>query len=807
MRSLVRSLAALAALLPVLPVLPLLMGIARAQGSDSLTIAAALSQASLPSYIPPSVSPDGHAVAYTICVADTVLADTLVNGFAPAGTMGPAFGCRVWVAAISDGATARLGGETASNEWAPQWSPDGRKVAFYSDAGGTARLWVWDAATKVVHAVSDAVVRPYTPLEGPRWTPDSRGIVTRIRAAGATHLSAEVGPHVAGVSWDTIGRASGSTVVIYHTDSVWRSRPSQVPATVSIAERFYEGDLALIKVNTGDVQILAHGYRPFAYWVSPDGKYVALTSLHGTANAAVTAVTEFREDLLVARLNGGGIEAPRVVADGAVISPFGTGVAWSPDGSTLAYAETQPDGTDRYCLVRTADWRLRAVVPPDPIRHALLGRSGGQPLRWDPTGSALYIAADTLVVRVRVEDDRVETISRPPIGTSIVAFIGPATQGVAWEPGGSSLVMATRNDSSKQMGFAAIDLHTGAWKQITDGRQYLGQKLFLSSDVSANGRRLVFASESATRPQDLWSASPTLRDARRVTDIAASMSGHRFGETRLIQWRTASGQRVRGTLLLPAGYEPGHRYPMIVYPYPLDLRSNDIFQFGVEGPGTENMQLFATRGYAVLAPDAPIVVSDQMRSLADVILPGVDQAVAMGIADSTRLGVMGHSWGGYTVLALLVQTRRFRAAVMRGGMGDLVAEYGEMEPTGSTFGQLRLESWFRATMWQDLPRYIDNSPVFFLDRVRTPLLIIQGGAETTVVPHLAAEIFADLRRLGGEVEYALYGGENHGEGEWRFGNKRDYLARTIQWFDAHLSDTASVKSDVGLDRVGGQIRR
>jgi dipeptidyl aminopeptidase/acylaminoacyl peptidase len=170
-----------------------------------------------------------------------------------------------------------------------------------------------------------------------------------------------------------------------------------------------------------------------------------------------------------------------------------------------------------------------------------------------------------------------------------------------------------------------------------------------------------------------------------------------------------------------------------------------------------------------------------------VLLPGVDRAIELGVADSTRIGIMGHSWGGYTVLALLVQTTRFRAAVMRGAYGDMFADYGEMQATGSTFGQARLESWLGADPWQDLPRYIDNSPVFFLDRVRTPLLIIEGSAETTVPQHEATEVFADLRRLGQEVEYALYGGENHGEQGWLLANQKDYLARTIRWFQTRLA--------------------
>jgi dipeptidyl aminopeptidase/acylaminoacyl peptidase len=796
----------IASCLTLLPGLPLLFGLGRAQNIDSLPIVTALSQPSFPDFLPLSLSPNGSAVAYTVCVQDAVDTDTLIGGFTRAGTMGPARGCTVWVADTRTHSSVRLSGGLGSNDWAPQWSPDGTQVAFYSDEGGVARLWVWDAATKKARAVSDAVVRPSTPVEGPRWTPDSRGVVTRILAAGMTIESAALTPHADGMSWDTVGRASGSTVVIYRTDSIWRRHPRQVPATPSTIEEFYEGDLALIHVATGEVQTLAHGYKPFSYWVSPDGQFVAFTSLHGTTNSRETRTANYLEDLLVVRLNGGGTESLHLVADRANISPYGTGVAWAPHGSMLAYAETQSDGTERYCLVRTSDWRVSSVEPPDSVRSQFAGRSGAQPLRWDPTGRTLYVAADSFVARVDVEHHRIDRLSRPPHGTSIVALIGAATSGGIWIAGGSALVVETRNDSTKRMGFAKIDLHLGTWTQITDEEQYLGIKVFSSSDVSADGSRFVYTSENATRPADVWSATATMADARRITSVAPALSGRRYGATRLIQWRTATGVQVSGALMLPVGYDSGRRYPLIVDPYPLARRSNNVFQFGLEGVGTENMQLLATRGFTVLAPDAPINLTDQMRSLADVILPGVDRVIALGIADSSRLGLIGHSWGGYTVMALLVQTDRFRAAVMGDGYGDLVTDYGEMQPTGSTFGQLRLESWFGATLWQDLPRYIDNSPVFFLDRVRTPLLIVEGGADPSVPPHETTEMFVDLRRLGSDVEYALYGGETHSEIAWRKANQQDYVARIIRWFDSYLSSSANGTTGTDAKRVDAPAR-
>jgi dipeptidyl aminopeptidase/acylaminoacyl peptidase len=402
-----------------------------------------------------------------------------------------------------------------------------------------------------------------------------------------------------------------------------------------------------------------------------------------------------------------------------------------------------------------------------------------------------------LVATVDVATGQWRALSRPPHGVSIVALVGPDSRSDLWKADGASLVVQSRNDSTKRMGFATINLRTGGWTQITDNPQYLGNATFAPSDVSADGRDVAFISESATEPPNVWIAGRDLRSARRITAVAPSVAARTYGESRLIKWTTADGNKVSGALLLPAGYEPGHKYPLILYPYPRDLRSNDVFQFGLQGTGVENMQLFATRGYAVLAPDAPVTRSDQMRSLADVLLPGVDRVVAMGIADSNRVGVMGHSWGGYTVLALLVQTHRFRAAVMRGGFGDLFDMYGEMQPGGSSYGQINLETWFGTSPWHDLPRYIGNSPVFFLDRVRTPLLIIHGDEDGTVPPYNGSMIFADLRRLGQIVEYAAYGGENHGEIGWTIANQRDYLSRLIGWFGEYLRPGTENDRNVG----------
>jgi dipeptidyl aminopeptidase/acylaminoacyl peptidase len=176
-----------------------------------------------------------------------------------------------------------------------------------------------------------------------------------------------------------------------------------------------------------------------------------------------------------------------------------------------------------------------------------------------------------------------------------------------------------------------------------------------------------------------------------------------------------------------------------------------------------------------------------MQDIAKTTLPGVDKAIELGIADPERLGVMGTSYGGYSTLALIVQTTRFKAAISHAGMGNLLGIYGMMTDTGTSAkggliegGQGRMGG----TPWEYRERYIENSPIFFLDRIQTPLLIAHGTSDNTVAPFLADEVFVGLRRLGKEAVYAKYEGEGHGVEA--YANKVDYWNRIIDWFDSHL---------------------
>ena len=226
--------------------------------------------------------------------------------------------------------------------------------------------------------------------------------------------------------------------------------------------------------------------------------------------------------------------------------------------------------------------------------------------------------------------------------------------------------------------------------------------------------------------------------------------------------------------------------------YPTEMGSELVNTYGLAGPGVDNMQLLATRGFAVLTPDLPVRSESVPTDLLKMVMPGVDRAVELGYADPERLGVMGHSFGGFAVVSLITQTTRFKAAVSCSGFGDLVSSYGHMAANGHAEDVESLEDGYMklgGPPWVRSQQYIEQSPVFHLDRVGTPLLMLIGSLDY-VPPANFGEVFVGLRRLGKEAEFAIYEGEGHWAGGWGFANAVDYCDRIIDWFDTHIGPRA-----------------
>jgi dipeptidyl aminopeptidase/acylaminoacyl peptidase len=370
----------------------------------------------------------------------------------------------------------------------------------------------------------------------------------------------------------------------------------------------------------------------------------------------------------------------------------------------------------------------------------------------------------------------------------------PVSGSQLWAPDrGTSTIVVTHDDLGKQDGFYRIDLATGKSSRLLEtGQCYTCAYVVNPFVVTNDARHLAYFAEDARNDLDMWISDSDFRAPRRLTHLNRQFDKYRMGRARLIDWLSEDGEKLQGALLLPSDYEEGKHYPLVVWVLGGESLSDHFDHFGLSYRGPFNMQLLGTRGYAVLLPDSVLHLGTPMVDVAKTVLGGVNKVIDMGIADPDRLGVMGHSYGGYNVLALLVQTGRFKAAAEVDGYANLVGNYGIMNKDGRAFGTSVMErgqGLMGGPPWEFPNRYVENSPIFYLDRVQTPLLIVQGAKDETVPSFLADEIFVGLRRLGKEIEYAKYDGEDHSPLYWTYGNQVDFCNRMIWWFDKHLKST------------------
>src|SRR5260370_5447795 len=416
---------------------------------------------------------------------------------------------------------------------------------------------------------------------------------------------------------------------------------------------------------------------------------------------------------------------------------------------------------------------------------------------WEGKGATVYFLRDGVLWRSSVEGGRAERIAEIA-GRRIVRFLTQSGN-LLWSSAHGEAIVVTHDDLEKQDGFYRVDLKHGTSARLMEkGQCYTCAHVdeWQFPDLSSDGQSLAFYAEDPQHSSDLWIGAPSFRATRRVSQLKPQFDKVVMGPARLIEWRGRDGQPLKGALLLPSNYQEGERYPLIIWVYGGHLLSNQVNHFGFGFAGPFNMQIFATRGYAVLMPDAPQNMGTPMVDLAKTVLPGVDKVIEMGIADPERLGVMGHSYGSYSTLSLIVQTKRFKAALAADGSVNLISAYGQMDAQGAAYQTAIMEAGqglMGGPPWEFPQRYIQNSPFFYLDRVDTPLLIVHGTQDRTVAPFLGDELFVGLRRLGKTVLYAKYQGEDHSPVTWSYGNQLDFSDRMIAWFDQYLKQPSPPK--------------
>ena len=336
---------------------------------------------------------------------------------------------------------------------------------------------------------------------------------------------------------------------------------------------------------------------------------------------------------------------------------------------------------------------------------------------------------------------------------------------------------------SKKSGYAHVNAGPGA--PAVTSRVWLDKRIDRVFKAK-KADRVAYVVQAFDDSPDYFVADAAMEQATQVTGTNPFMGDYAWGRATTINYRSRQGAELQGSLFYPAGYEPGKKYPMVVYMY--EKLSDGVHQFSVPSERDYyNAAAFTSRGYFYLMPDIVFRPREPGVSVVDCVVPAVQHVASMGIIDPGKVGVVGHSWGGFDSVYLATHTEVFAAAVAGAPITNLVSNYGNHHWTSGIAetdhietGQQRME----VPVYEDLQAYIRNSAVYRAHLMKTPLMVMFGDNDGTVHWHQGVELYNIARRAGKHVVLLQYGGEDHGLRKQA--NQIDYHHRIFEWFDYYL---------------------
>ncbi len=300
--------------------------------------------------------------------------------------------------------------------------------------------------------------------------------------------------------------------------------------------------------------------------------------------------------------------------------------------------------------------------------------------------------------------------------------------------------------------------------------------------------RFAFTRQTFEEFPDYWVSGAALKSPRRVTDANPQISEFAWGSRVLVDYVDERGNKLQATLTLPAGYEPGKQYPMIVYFYEKMSQRHHEFSRPVYDD-RPHMSTYASNGYLVLMPDIVYDMGYPGSSALDDVTAAAKKVVELGYADPARIGLQGHSWGGYETSFILTQTDMFACIVTGAPLTDLMSMNNILYKASGN-GNGAILQWSQGRMgdqpWDDPERWRSQSPIEHVPDISTPFLILQGTADGAVDWNQGLELYTAARRLGKDVILLSYPDEPHHLA--KEANQKDFQVRMKQFFDHWLME-------------------
>ncbi|WP_428269397.1 S9 family peptidase [Haliangium sp.] len=613
-------------------------------------------------------------------------------------------------------------------------SPDGAQVAYVlsvpraeGDGPGAPwrQIWLIDSAGGRARRLT----APYADAWSPRWAPDGR------------------------------------TLAFLSQRKSYHGKPQVFAIPVGGGEA-----TPLTKHETG---VGGFAYAPdgarLVYWATAPDSPERKAALKGKQDWKVEGQYRGHRRLWLVELAGARVAATQVTSELHVLN-----ASWSPRGDALLVHATQnPDADEE--LIHSQLYRLDLRGSAPAAMTQLTQREGKLgPGAWSPSGARIAFTAGV-------------DLNDPTAGSLFVMNADGSAARSLSEGFLGTLRWADWLDDDTVV-FAAIEGPGTSLYRLPLGRGRrarleTGAALCYQPHLAADRRRYACAADTAQHPAEVHVGQIPGAPLRRLTVTNPGLERVRFATQEVVTWRAADGWEIQGVYIAPrAGSGPA---PLVVLPHGGPEGSDENGWKGYPG------QILAARGYAVLYPNyrgsagRGVAFSkgdheDLGGKEFDDILAGVDSLAARGAIDPGRVGIGGWSYGGYlSAWAGTRHSERFRAAVMGAGISNWMSFTG----TTDIPAEMSLVHW---ALWPfEHPELAwERSPMAYLSKAKTPMLILHGAADARVPPSQGLEMYRGLRHAGVEVELVTYPRAGHGVREQA--HRADVVERFVGWFERHL---------------------
>ncbi len=639
------------------------------------------------------------------------------------------------------------------------FSPDGSSLALLTAENDALSVSVWDRASGAITSLKMPAGQHVAENSELRWSEDGKSLAFAARAdawtvrAKARFFELTRGPVTVldgtedFLEWDAMNRMNAE-----------RSIVSWTLATNAIAT--------------------IHNTALIGTWtLAKDGS--AITIQEDITKKTSYDIIGGREWRLVSNAPGGNLAA------GRTLFPTLTGItlSWSDDGTSFTstrdgrvYVGSVRDTVSKQILGPAPAARGAAAATADTSAAARAQRSKERfsVVRWSPAGDALLAQnSEGLWLVSLAGSDREMIISAPD--TTIQREPAARTQFTTWSNDGRYLYFAENSRTKWDRAVFRYDRQTKQKSELVRGAKY-----FNGLRLSKDGSTAVLTVADGNRIADVYVAEAQLGNMRRVMESNPQLASKPVAKTELIKYLDADGKSRYGVVHLPVNYQPGTKYPTIMLVY------EEFFDDTWDAVAN----LLAAKGYAVVKPSVGFEIGYPEEAWQKGVLAAANEVIRLGIADSSRLGVHGTSYGGYATNLLVTYTDRFKAAINMSGKVDIISFYTDSPRLGvrNIHAAEKSQDRIGATLWQAPQKYVEHSAIMFADRIKTPLLLMTGGEDHNVPAINTREMYYALRRLGKTVTWANYTNGGHGVPNTTEADFIDYHQRVLDWYAKYLKE-------------------